>query len=109
MLSQHRAWLGQQRRHLVVIAAIAALAGGVVLAHSAAATDHMGTSMAVCLALAETAALGVVALGAVAAFRRPHRSWAVVSDEMRLRAGVPAALPLPWPRGSPFALQVLRL
>lgn len=109
MLSRHSALLQRHRRHLVVTAAIAALVGGVVLAHSAAASDHMGKGMAVCLALAETAALGAVALGAVAAFRRPRRLWERGPDGPRLSAGVGAPLPLPWPRGSPFALQVLRL
>ena len=87
---------------------MAAIAAGLVLAHSAAAMDHMGDAVAVCLALAESAALGAAALGAAAASRAAGR-WLAASFSL-MRAGGGAWRPvLPSPRGSPFALQVLRL
>lgn len=106
---RHRAWLQRYRRHVVVIGAVAALAAGVALAHSAAANDHMTDGMTVCLALAGSAALGAMSIAAVGAFGRSRRSWLAAGD-----AGPPhslrrAAPPLPWSRGSPVYLQVLRL
>ena len=49
------------RRRVVLAAVVLALAGSVVLAHSAMAADHMGSALAVCIAVAETAGLAVLA------------------------------------------------
>ena len=108
VLGRYRARLARHRRRVTVIAAIAAIAVGVVLAHSAVAMDHMGDAMAVCLAIADTAGLGAVALGVVGA-RRPRRWFAVLAAHARSHDGIPARFGSPSPRGSPFALQVLRL
>lgn len=91
-----------------MLAAVAVIAAGVVLAHSAAAMDHMGEAMAVCLALAESAALGAAALGAAAAPRGAGR-WLAGSSMLERSAGGARRPVLPSPRGSPVALQVLRL
>ena len=85
------------------------LAGAVVLAHSAAADDHMGQAMAACIAVLDAAALGTVLLSAG---RAPDRGWfaGIFGTWVPLgrRAAARPSMP-PWPRGSPFALQVLRL
>ena len=97
------------RRRIAVGALIVLLAGAVVLAHSAAAGDHMGDAMAACLAVMDAAALGILA---VAAARVTERVRAVaLPSAWTLLERAPARRPWapPWPRGSPFALQVLRL
>lgn len=86
-----------------------ALAGAVVLAHSAAASDHMGEAMAACMAVMDAAALGVLVLSAGRAVERVRSaripsSWSPLERPAARRPAAP-----PWPRGSPFALQVLRL
>ena len=48
------------RRRIAVGAVIVLLGGAVVLAHSAAAGDHMGEAMAACLAVMDAAALGIL-------------------------------------------------
>jgi hypothetical protein len=109
MLCRHSAYLRRHRRHVALMAAILALAGGVVVAHSPAGAEHMGEAVAVCLAVAETAALGALALTTPKAWVGA-RLWGLVTVGGTPRLVVPARPPLlPWPRGSPFALQVLRL
>jgi drug/metabolite transporter (DMT)-like permease len=99
--------LRRRRRRLVTLAVILGLAGVVVAAHSAMHHDSMGDAMVMCLAVAETAIVGVgvaVALGArVQALR-----W-----EMR-EAPLCAVAPMPAPTGirpraGPSALQIFRL
>jgi hypothetical protein len=109
MLCRHRAYLRRHRRHVALMAAILALAGAVVLAHSPAGADHMGEALALCLAVAETAALGALALTTAKAWVGA-RLWGLITVGATPRLAVPARPPLPpWPRGSPFALEVLRL
>jgi hypothetical protein len=62
--------LRSERRRLVTIAIVAGLAGGVVVAHSALAMDHMDESAATCLAVLDA---GLLASG-VALLRRRARS-----------------------------------
>lgn len=66
--------LHRQRRHLLVVLTVLALAGAVVTAHSLMTHDHMSDAVVACLAVAETA---VVAIGATlalgAAAWRPSR------------------------------------
>lgn len=96
-------------RRAAVGAVIVVLAGAVVLAHGAAADDHMGQAMAACIAVLDAAALGTLVLSAG---RAPQRGWfaGIFGDWVPLQrpAAARASMP-PWPRGSPFALQVLRL
>lgn len=94
---------------LAVGAAIVVLAGAVVLAHSAAADDHMGEAIAACVAVMDAAALGVLAVLAGRVLERVGRGR-ILGPSARLDrpAARHASVP-PWPRGSPFALQVLRL
>ena len=51
--------LRRQRRHLVVLLAVLALAGAVVTAHSLMSHDHMSDVVVACLAIAETAVVGI--------------------------------------------------
>lgn len=97
------------RRRVVLAATVLALAGSVVLAHSAVAADHMGGALAVCIAVAETAGLALLARTTTdvragpLSIRLPRPRDAGPRD-------APARPALaPWPRGSPLALQVLRL
>ena len=97
------------RRRVAVGAVVVALAGTVVLAHSAAAGDHMGDAMAACMAVMDAAALGVLALSSVRALER-MASVGIPGSWTRLERPAPRRpSPPPWPRGSPSALQVLRL
>lgn len=103
------ACLGGRRSHLAVLAAVCAIAAGVVVTHSAVAMDHMGEAVAICLALAETAALGTAALGAGAVSGGPGR-WLRASTASSVSSPAAGVGPVSaWPRGSPYALNVLRL
>ena len=101
-----------RRRHRHRLAAVLATFGLcwlLLAAHSALAEQHMGDDMAVCLAVAQTAALMLaVALGTTSAASRllPRSPW--------LQIDVAAHQP-PWPgwpeprsRAGPELLQVFR-
>lgn len=60
----------RQRRRVVMLAAVLALAGAVVTAHSLMNHDQMSDSVVVCLAVAETA---VVAIGTTLALNARRR------------------------------------
>ena len=99
--------LRRQRRRLVTLGAILALAGAVVVAHSAMHHDYMGDAIVMCLAVVETAIAGggvAVALGA-----RTHALSLQTND-----APLHAFAPVPAPTGTlaragPSALQIFRL
>lgn len=78
------------------------------LAHSAAAGDHMGEAIAACVAVMDTAALGVIVLAAMGGLKG-SRAGVPGSRHGRERLAPYRPSAPPWPRGSPFALQVLRL
>lgn len=84
------------------------LGGGVALAHSAIAADHMGDAVAACIAVMDAAALSALTLAAARNFGRARSLY--VGDVLGgCGRGTPGRAALPWPRGSPFALRVLRL
>lgn len=98
----------RQRRRLALVTAVVALAGVVVLAHSAMGADHMDDGAVMCVAVLQIAAFAAVA--AVALGRGPllRVSWP------RLRFAVPALAlvvtpPQPRARAGPSSLQVFRL
>jgi len=95
-----------QRRRLLGLVVVLALAGSVAAAHSALAEDHMGAAK-VCLAVAETAALAVVVVWAASALA-PARftlalPWAAATTS--------PPSPTVWTRSraGPALLQVFRL
>lgn len=102
-----------RRRHRQRLAAVLlalALCCLLVAAHSALAERHMGDDMAICLAVAQTAALALsIAVAIVAATRPtlPCNTW-----DRRL-ALIPILLgcqpPIPRSRAGPAVLQVFRL
>lgn len=102
-----------RRRHRQRLAAVLlalALCCLLIAAHSAFAERHMGGDMAVCLAVAQTAALALsIAVAIVAATRPtvPSLSW------NRGLALTPILLdcqaPIPRSRAGPAVLQVFRL
>ena len=98
----------RQRRRLVALAAVLALAGMVTVAHSAMAADHMGDGMVMCVAV-----LAVAAVAVIAAVAGAPRSWLPMrwiprpSGPPRLR--LLALVPQPRARAGPPALQVFRL
>ena len=96
-----------QRRRLVTLAAILALAGAVVTVHSVMSHDHMAGAIVTCLAVAETAIVAVgVALTLSTLMRSPLRLVpAPLTPELAFvpsPAGIRA-------RAGPVALQVFRL
>ena len=109
MLSGLRQRLQRRGRRLLVVAAVVAMVASVALAHSAPPGDHMGKAMTVCLAVAGTAALGVLAIGLAAGIPRSGWPSRLASAPLSPGGCVSAVRPLPWPRGSPVALEVLRL
>ena len=96
-----------QRRRLLGLVVVLALAGSIAAAHSAFAEDHMGGAAKVCLAVAETAALAVVVVWAAYALA-PARFRVAISW-----AGATTSPPSPtvWTgsRAGPALLQVFRL
>jgi peptidoglycan/LPS O-acetylase OafA/YrhL len=98
----------RQRRRLVALAAVFALAGAVTVAHSAMGGDHMGQGTAMCVAV-----LAVAGLAVLAAVAGAPRSWLPVRwTAPRLaapRGTWPAPVPQPRARADPSALQVFRL
>jgi hypothetical protein len=99
--------LRRQRRRLVTLAVILGLAGAVVIAHSAMHHDYLGDAIVMCLAVAETAIVGVgvaVALGA-----RIHAlRWQLYDAPPRALAPIPAPTGIR-ARAGPSALQIFRL
>lgn len=88
--------------------AVIALAGSLVLAHGVMAADHMGEALAVCIAVAETTGLALLArtttdIGVGTLGARPPTPL----DCGALGAPDLPVMP-PCPRGSPLA-QVIRL
>jgi hypothetical protein len=100
--------LRRQRRRLATLAVMLSLVGAVVVAHSAMGHDQTGSALVTCLAVAETAVVGVgVALALGAWMRRPR--WLVTAPlEPRPAAFVasPAGVRV---RAGPPGLQVFRL
>jgi len=70
----HRS-LRRGRRRVVVAAALLALSGAVVLAHGALSGHHVDEPLALCLAVAETAALSAALLVARRAPPAIRRAW----------------------------------
>jgi hypothetical protein len=99
--------LRRQRRRLVTLAVILGLVGAVVIAHSAMNHDFMGDAIVMCLAVAETAIVGVGLAVAVGA-RIDGVRWRTHEPPLRSFA------PMPGPTGTlaragPPALQIFRL
>jgi hypothetical protein len=109
MAHRSRPLMFRFRRRFTLAVAVSVLAASVVIAHSALASDHMGSAVAICIAVAETAALALLARtttqvgGAAIGIYTPRPS------DGRTRPAPTRAPALPWSRGSPFALQVLRM
>ena len=103
-------WMRRQRRRLTMLAVMLALAGTVVVAHSAMGHDHMGDvgeAVVMCLALAETAVVGVgLALAHGMLMLRPR--WRLAQALTRESGFIPAASGVPARAGPPL-LQVFRL
>lgn len=98
----------RQRRRLLAVAAVLALAGSVTVAHSAMGGDHMGDGMAMCVAV-----LAVAGVAVIAAVAGAPRSWLPVRWTAP-RTGAPALpllalVPQPRARAGPSSLQVFRL
>lgn len=107
MLTTFNRALRRQRRRLVVLGAVLALAGAVTAAHGLAGGEHMGDTVAMCLAVAETV---VFAAGAALALAKPGQrpAWRIpilVAAPPGPAAG-PARLRC---RAGPPLLQVFRL
>jgi hypothetical protein len=98
----------RQRRRLMLVAAVLALSGVVVVAHSVIGADHMGDDTVMCVAVLEIGALAVAAI--VAAPRRQvvRPAWASLPRALPT-SSVPASPPEPRARAAPVALQVFRL
>lgn len=101
-----------RRRHRQRLAAaflVLALCCLVVAAHSALADRHMGDDMAVCLAVAQTAALALsIAIAVLATAQQilPGPQW---DRHLVLRpVRVPRLPPVPRSRAGPAVLQVFR-
>lgn len=98
----------RQRRRVVAVMAVLALAGVVTTAHSAMGGDHMGDAAVMCVAVLAVA--GVAVLAAVAG---APRSWLPVRWTRRPSGAAHLPLvvlvPLPRARAGPSALQVFRL
>jgi hypothetical protein len=98
-----------QRRRLMSLAAVLAVSGAIVTAHSAMGGDHMGGGAAACVAVLEIGALAVAAVASAPACAPLTELWA------RLPRPLAAVRPeLAWPpepraRAAPTVLQVFRL
>jgi hypothetical protein len=99
--------LRRQRRHLLVLLAVLALAGAVVTAHSLMGHDHMSDVVVACLAVAETAVIAIgttLALGA-----RAWRPARLLPEPPTARLAL-VVFPVPArARAGPPSLQVFRL
>jgi hypothetical protein len=99
--------LRRQRRRLVTLAVILGLAGSVVVAHSAMHHDYMSDAIVMCLAVAETAIVGVgvaLALGA----RIDRLRWLASDPSLPARGFIPVPTGIR-ARAGPPVLQVFRL
>lgn len=110
-------FLKRQRRRLLTAVAGAVLASGVAAAHGAPGGDHMnghmdggagGKALAMCLAVAETAALGLAA-GAVLSFAWRRHRHPLVSLGRPVVVSHAGLVPVPAARAGPARLQVFRL
>jgi hypothetical protein len=99
--------LRRQRRRLVTLAVILGLAGAVVVAHSAMDHDYMGDAIVMCLAVAETAIVGVGAALALGA-RIDALRWLALDPPPAVRAFIPAPAGIR-ARAGPPVLQIFRL
>jgi hypothetical protein len=96
----------RERRRLALVACVLALGGAVVVAHSTLADNHMGAMMmVVCLAVAETAAVGITA--AATSSKRP--TVRLLVGGLVPTAPLLVAAPTPRARDGPSLLQVFRL
>lgn len=96
----------RHRQRFAAVLLVFALCLVVVAAHSALAERHMGTDMAVCLAIAQTAALAVAfVIATVAMLRVPMRArrW---RSALVMCARVGRMPPAPRSRAGPAVLQV---
>jgi hypothetical protein len=99
--------LRRQRRHLVVLLTVLALAGAVVTAHSFLSHDHMSDAVVACLAVAETAVVAIGITLALGARARPQSRLLPTLPTPQL-ALVLSPVP-PRTRAGPPLLQVFRL
>lgn len=105
----------RRRRTLTVLTAALALGAAVVLAHGVIGGEHMGgtvgmsTPAAICLAIAETAAVGLALAAVVRARRMADPSASLLPWVMPAAPQTPLrSLTVP-ARAGPPALQVFRL
>jgi hypothetical protein len=102
--------LRRQRRRLATVAVVLGLAGAVVVAHTAVTHDHMGDmggTIAMCLAVVETAVVAIgAALALSASMRRPLWLAPVPLDPDLPVAPSPVGIRA---RADPCLLQVFRL
>jgi len=95
------------RRRLLAAVAVAAVACALVAAHSAMRADHMGMGTAMCLAVAEVAA--VAAMTVLTGRHRPSVALPRRVPALRPFSSLPRARPLARGRAGPPVLQVFRL
>lgn len=116
----------RHRRRMSTALGVLALAGALVLAHGAHGGGHMGDAaghsmsatadavpttndvLAVCLAIAETAALGFGLLAALGAWRVTRVTFGASAVFACLQAITPFERPRPTARAGPADLQVFR-
>ncbi len=98
----------RQRHRLMTLAAVLALSGVVVVAHSAMGGDHMDGDTMMCVAVLEIAALTVAGVAAGPALALLSAVWVRLP---RLMPALPvlALAPEPRARAGPAVLQVFRL
>jgi hypothetical protein len=98
----------KQRRRLMMLAAMLALCGAVVVAHGAMGGDHMDGGTMMCVAVLEVAALTVAAVASGPARALLSAVWVRLP---RLMPALPvlAFPPEPRARAAPAVLQVFRL
>lgn len=97
-----------QRRRLMSLAAILAISGAIVTAHSAIGGDHMGDGTAMCVAVLEAGALAVAAVASAPSSAPLAELWTRLPRVLdpSLVLGRP---PEPRARATPTVLQVFRL
>ena len=99
--------LRRQRRRLVTLLAVLTLAGAGVAVHSTTSHDHRGDVGITCLAVAETAVVGIgAALASGTQLRRPR--WLAADPHELKLVVIPAPVGVQ-ARAGPPRLQVFRL
>ena len=94
------------RRRLALVAAVVAITAGVLTAHSALASEHMGMKASICLAVLDT---GLVAAGfALAAGTRASIALPRMPSVVAAPVSLVRAQPQPRARAGPVFLQVWR-